>query len=175
MSRLMLPVGERDHVRGNPRATVTLVEYGDFECPHCGRAHGILDELLDELGAGLRLVFRHFPITTLHPHAERAALAAEAAGAQGHFWEMHDLLFETQDALEDDDLRRNAESLELDLDRFDDEMARAVHLPRVRQDFTSGVRSGVNGTPTFYINGARHDAPYDYPVLLDALRHAVRV
>jgi protein-disulfide isomerase len=120
----------------------------------------------------LRFVFRNFPITTSHPHAERAAEAAEAAGAQGKFWPMHDLLYENQRRLLDQDLRAYGEQLELDLERFGRELAEHVHAERVREDFMSGVRSGVNGTPTFYINGARHDDSYDIETLLAALERA---
>jgi protein-disulfide isomerase len=151
---------------------VTLVEYGDFECPYCGQAHYILQEIAEEMGSELLFVFRHFPLTQVHPHAEMAAMAAEAAGVQGRFWEMHDALFENQRALADEDILRYAEALELDLGRFEEEMRTRRHFPRIREDFMSGVRSGVNGTPTFFINGARHDGSYEYPVLIRALRDA---
>jgi protein-disulfide isomerase len=118
-------------------------------------------------------VFRNFPITTSHPHAEAAAEAAEAAGVQGRFWEMHDRLFENQRRLSGEDLRAHAEALRLDLERFDDELAQHVHADRVREDFMSGVRSGVNGTPTFFINGMRHDGPFAYETLLVALEQAI--
>jgi protein-disulfide isomerase len=151
---------------------VTLVEYGDFECPYCGQAHRILEELLEEMGSGILFVFRHFPLTQVHPHAEMAALAAEAAGAQGKFWEMHDLLFENQRSLEDEDLLEYAEALDLDMMVFGDAMRTGASLARIREDFMSGVRSGVNGTPTFFINGARHNGSYEFPVLTRALRGA---
>ena len=167
---LTLPVTEtRDHIRGPRTAPATLVEYGDFECPHCGRAHFILNELIEQMGDQVRLVFRHFPLTQAHPHAQRAAEAAEAAGAQRRFWEMHDMLFENQDALEDSDLMAYAQELGLDLDRFQVELVSGAHAPRVRQDFLSGVRSGVNGTPTFFINGRRHDGPWDLESLAAAI------
>jgi protein-disulfide isomerase len=170
MSTLTPPVSEdRDHIRGLLTAPVTLVEYGDFECPHCGRAHSIVSELLERLPDDVRLVFRHFPLTQIHPHAQAAAEAAEAAGAQGRFWEMHDLLFENQDALDAPSLLGYAGALRLDLPRFEKELVGGVHTPRVRSDFTSGVRSGVNGTPTFFINGRRHDGPWDIQSLADAI------
>ena len=169
---LTMPVSARDHVAGPGTAPVTLVEYGDFECPHCGAAHLIVKEIQRQLGDQLCFVFRHFPLTTIHPHAAEAAEAAEAAGAQGRFWEMHDLLFEHQDALNDDHLRSYARALRLDTGRFDREMAAHVHAPRVREDFESGVESGVNGTPTFFINGVRHDGGYDLNSLLAALAEA---
>lgn len=173
---LVLPVDPaRDHIRGPAEAPVTLVEYGDFECPYCGAAHPIVERARGEMGDDLRFVFRHFPITTAHPHAEQAAEAAEAAGAQGRFWEMHDTLFENQRQLAAPDLHAYAETLGLDVDRFDADLVAGVHAGRVREDFMSGVRSGVNGTPAFYINGVRHDGSYDLPVLLAALQRAERV
>ena len=167
---LATPVSEeRDHIQGPPDAPVTLLEYGDYECPYCGAAYPIIKEVQARMGDRLRFVFRNFPITTSHPHAEQAAEAAEAAGAQGRFWEMHDLLYENQKRLDDDDLRAYGERIGLDLERFDKELAEHVHAPRVREDFMSGVRSGVNGTPTFFINGARYDDAYDVETLLTAL------
>jgi protein-disulfide isomerase len=148
---------------------VTLVEYGDYECPYCGAAYPIVKEAQSRLGDRLRFVFRNFPITTAHPHAEQAAEAAEAAAAQGKFWEMHDLLYENQRSLGDADLHAYAEALGLDVERFDKELSEHVYAPRVREDFMSGVRSGVNGTPTFFINGHRHDDSYDLDTLLAAL------
>ena len=167
---LTMPVAEdRDHIQGPAEAAVTLVEYGDYECPYCGAAYPIIKQVQARMGERLRFVFRNFPITTSHPHAEQAAEAAEAAAAQGRFWQMHDLLYENQQRLRDQDLRANAEQLGLDLELFDRELADHVHAERVREDFMSGVRSGVNGTPTFYINGVRHDDSYEAAVLLDAL------
>lgn len=167
---LTVPVSDdRDHVQGPVDATLTLVEYGDLECPYCGAAYPIVKRIQRQLDDRLRFVFRHFPITTSHPHAEAAAEAAEAAGAQGRFWEMHDRLYENQRHLSSPDLRSYAEALGLELERFDDELAQHLHADRVREDFMSGVRSGVNGTPTFFINGTRHDGPFDYHTLLDAL------
>jgi protein-disulfide isomerase len=170
---LTMPVdGDRDHIQGPVDAPLTLVQYGDYECPYCGEAYPIVKEVQARMGERLRFVFRNFPISTSHPHAEQAAEAAEAASAQGRFWEMHDTLYEHQRRLRDEDLRGYAEQLELDLDRFDKEMAEHVHAERVHEDFMSGVRSGVNGTPTFYINGVRHDDSYDADILLDALERA---
>jgi protein-disulfide isomerase len=167
---LATPVSEeRDHIQGPPDAPVTLLEYGDYECPYCGAAYPIIKDVQARMGDRLRFVFRNFPITTSHPHAEQAAEAAEAAGAQGRFWEMHDVLYENQKRLGDDDLRAYAQRIGLDLERFDKELAEHVHAPRVREDFMSGVRSGVNGTPTFFINGARYDDAYDVETLLAAL------
>jgi protein-disulfide isomerase len=171
---LTLAVSEpRDHVRGPRTAPITLVEYGDFECPYCGQAYPVVKELEARMGERLRVVFRHFPLTEVHPHAAHAAEAAEAAGAQRRFWQMHDLLYERQDALEDADLIGYASELGLDLDRFQVELAQGVHRTRVREDFMSGVRSGVNGTPTFFINGRRHDGAWDLESLAEAVTLAM--
>jgi protein-disulfide isomerase len=144
---LTLPVDEeRDHVQGAASAAVTLVQYGDYECPYCGEAYPIIKDVQARMGKRLCFVFRNFPISTSHPHAEHAAEAAEAADAQGEFWRMHDLLYERQRHLADEDLRAYAEELGLDVERFDKEMAEHVHAARVHDDFMSGVRSGVNGT-----------------------------
>jgi protein-disulfide isomerase len=172
---LTLPVSDgRDHVQGPADAAVTLVEYGDYECPYCGAAYPIIKEVQARMGEQLRFAFRNFPIATSHPHAERAAEAAEAAAAQTKFWEMHDLLYENQKRLRDEDLRRYAGELGLDLDLFDRDLSGHVHAARVHEDFMSGVRSGVNGTPTFYIDGVRYDDPYDLETLLSALRRVVQ-
>jgi protein-disulfide isomerase len=172
---LTVPVSEdRDHIDGPAGASVTLVEYGDYECPYCGAAYPILKEVQARMGERLRFVFRNFPISTSHPHAERAAEGAEAAAAQGRFWPMHDLLYENQSRLGDQDLRSYAETVGLDLEPFDRELAEHVHAPRVHEDFMSGVRSGVNGTPTFYVNGVRYDDSYDLETLLGALESASR-
>ncbi len=170
---LTLPVTEdRDHIQGPADAAVTLVEYGDYECPYCGAAYPIIKEVQARMGERLRLVFRNFPITTSHPHAQQAAEAAEAAAAQGRFWQMHDRLYENQRRLREPDLRAYAEQLGLDVERFETELAEHVHAGRVHEDFLSGVRSGVNGTPTFYINGVRHDDSYEIETLLAALQRA---
>ena len=169
---LTLPVSERDHARGPADAPITLVEYGDYECPTCGRAYPVVKEIQRRLGERLRFVFRNFPLTEVHPYAQHAAEAAEIAGAQGKFWQMHDLLYENQSALEDGQLRAYAESIGLDGAQFAQALAAHTAAARVREDFLSGVRSGVNGTPTFYINGIRHDYNYHLNVLLAALERA---
>jgi protein-disulfide isomerase len=168
--RLTVPVSERDHVVGTATAPVTLVEYGDYECPFCGAAHATLEQVRQVMGNDLRLVYRHFPLTQIHPHAYQAAEAAEAAGAQGRFWEMHDLLFENQDRLGLRDLIGYAGALDLDLERFVTDLRGHAYAGRLREDFLSGVRSGVNGTPTFFVNGVRHDGGYDPESLLEAVR-----
>jgi protein-disulfide isomerase len=154
-------------------APVTLVEYGDYECPHCGRAHPVVKAVQRELEGQLRFVFRNFPLAEAHPHALVAAQAAEAAGAQGRFWEMHDLIFENQDALELADLVGYAESLGLDTRRFEADLEAGTFAKKVRDDFRSGVRSGVNGTPTFFINGARYDGSWaNVEAFIGAIRAA---
>jgi protein-disulfide isomerase len=170
--RLTPPVSDSDHVQGPSSAPVTLVEYGDYECPYCGAAYPLVKELQRRLGDQLRFVFRNFPLTNAHPHAEHAAEAAEAAASQGKFWEMHDALYEHQDTLADQDIEALAEGIGLDVGRFDDDMVAQKFAARVRADFMSGVRSGVNGTPAFFINGQRHDGAYDLETMLEAIYRA---
>ena len=153
-------VGANDHAAGPADAPVTLVEYGDFECPYCGQAYPIVKALQERLGSRLRFVFRNFPLSESHPHAEHAAEAAEAAGAQGRFWEMHDLLYENQRALRDPALIGYATALGLDAERLARELDEGTWAARVQADFRGGVRSGVNGTPTFFINGERYDGSW---------------
>jgi protein-disulfide isomerase len=172
MSILTPPVGARDHAQGPADAPVTLVEYGDYECPYCGAAYPIVKEVQRRLGDRLRVVFRNFPLTQVHPHALRAAEAAEAAGAQGQFWAMHDTLFEHQRALDDAHLAQYAAELGLDGARFARELGEHAHAERVRADVLSGARSGVNGTPTFFIDGVRHDGDYELDTLLAAIERA---
>jgi protein-disulfide isomerase len=170
MAELKVPVSENDHIQGNPNAPLALLEYGDYECPYCGAAYPNVKQVQQRLGERLRFVFRHFPLAQIHPHAERAAEGAEAAAAQGAFWEMHDTLFEHQHALDDVYLVRYAADLGLDVPRFEWDMTAHTYAPHVRADFMGGVRSGVNGTPTFFINGRRHDGPFDVETLLAALQ-----
>ncbi len=169
---LAVAVGARDHVRGPADAPVTLVEYADFECPFCGRWFPELQGVLQDLGPRVRFVFRHFPISEQHPHAESAAEAAEAAGAQGKFWEMHDLLFRRQSALDVGHLLAYVRELGLDAVRVERELEQEVHRARVRDDIESGLRSGVSGTPMFFINGRRHEEPGDARTLRAALLRA---
>ncbi|MDX6535383.1 MAG: hypothetical protein QOF68_3127 [Gaiellales bacterium] len=167
---LTVPVSERDHTIGPDTATVTLLEYGDYECPYCGMAHPAVKEVIRVMGDDLRFAYRHFPMAQIHPHSFGAALAAEAAGAQGAFWPMHDAMFEHQDRLDTRDLVTYARALGLDVGRFVADLEQRTYEPKVREDFMSGVRSGVNGTPTFFINGVRHNGGYDAASLLAALR-----
>lgn len=171
---LTTPVDEeRDHVAGPTSAPVTLVEYGDYECSYCGRAYPIVKSLQESLGDELRFVFRNFPLADVHPHAEHAAEAAESAAAQGSFWEMHDMLFEHQDQLDDSALVSYAEELELDAEQLARDVEDEAYDARIREDFRSGVRSGVNGTPSFFINGARYDGNWtSVHEFLGALRSA---
>ena len=166
------PVGERDHARGPDDAPVTLVQYGDFECSHCGDVYPVIERLRERLGPEFRYVYRHFPLTDPHPHARRAAEAAETAGAQGAFWEMYHRLYEHQDELADDDLKRHADALDLDVDRFAAELDGREHADAVREDFDAGIASGVVGTPTFFVNGERYDGPHTFDGLLRAVSNA---
>lgn len=172
---LTVPVGLEDWVDGPADAPVTFVEYGDFECPHCGAMEPVIRELRRLAGPGMRFVFRHFPLTSSHPQAEIAAEAAEAAGAQGAFWPMHDTLLANQAALKPPDLVGYAGSLGLDANAVADALTSHVFEPQVREDFMSGVRSGVSGTPTFFINGARYDGDYDLDSLARAMQKAARL
>jgi Na+/H+ antiporter NhaA len=162
---------ERDRWRGAADAPVTLVEYGDFECPYCGRAETAIEELMGSV-ADVRFVWRHLPLSDVHPNAQRAAEAAEAAAAQGKFWELHDLLLDRQDALSVPDLLRYAEELGLDVDRFADDLRRHAGSARIADDVESADRSGVAGTPTFFVNGRRHWGAYDAESLARAIAEA---
>ncbi len=171
---LATPVGPDDWTDGQADALVTFVEYGDFECPHCGEMEAVIRELRRMAGPGMRFVFRHFPLTSSHPNAEIAAEAAEAAGAQGAFWPMHDLLLANQRALTPRDLAGYAERLGLDTRQFAADLEQHTYQPEVKADFMSGVRSGVSGTPTFFINGVRYDGSYDLDSLARAVQKAAR-
>jgi protein-disulfide isomerase len=170
--QLVLPVGERDHTQGDAQVPLVLVEYGDYECPHCGAAYPIVKRVQERLGRRLRFVFRNFPLTEVHPHALHAAQAAESVAAHAGndaFWTMHDLIFEHQRDLRDARLGLLATQAGVDAAAVLRDLEEERHLPRVREDFMSGVRSGVNGTPTFFINGRRHDGPWDEESLVEAL------
>jgi protein-disulfide isomerase len=168
---LAVPVNSLDHILGPETAKVILVEYGDFECPNCGQAYPAVKILRKHFGDRMRFVFRHFPLREVHPHAEMAAEAAEAAGAQKKFWPMHDLLFENQQHLKPKSLRRYAEAAQLDLERYDYEMADHVYLQRVHEHIDGGTKSRVRSTPTFFINGVVHDVSFG----LEHLQHAIEV
>lgn len=170
MSRLTQPVGPDDHVMGRSDARVTVVEYIDYECHHCLRAYHVVGEVMDLVGDEARLVVRHFPLSQIHRHALLAAAASEAAAAQGFFWPMHDMLFENQLALDIDSLVIYADVLGLDVRRFSREVHEGAYLAKIQADFSSGVHGGVNGTPTFYVDGDRLDHGWDRATLLRAIR-----
>lgn len=166
---LLIPVSETDHIRGKHGAPVTLVEYGDFECPYCGEAFPEVEAVLSGTD-DIRFVFRHFPLTTAHPHAEGAAEAAEAAGAQGKFWQMYQTLYTNQDALDGRSLVTYAADLGLDQQQFITDLEQRRYRDRVKHDFMGGVRSGVPGTPCFFINGFRYRGGFDRDSLISAMR-----
>ena len=163
------PVSGRDHAQGRADALVTLVEYGDYQCPYCGAAHPVVKRLECAFGNKLRFVFRNFPLTQAHPYAMVAAEAAEAAALQGKFWEMHDLIYENQGNLEPDILPAWAQKVGLNLQEFGTAIRQGEITKRIKEDRTSGIRSGVNGTPCFFVNGARYDGAADYDSLRAAL------
>jgi protein-disulfide isomerase len=167
---LTIPIGPRDHISGSLDAPLQLVEYGDYECPFCGMAHPVVQEVERVLSDQLCFAFRHFPIVGAHPHALRAAEAAEAAGAQDRFWAMHNRLFEHQDLLDDEMLVFHAVQIGLDRERFIEDLESQRFLARVREDLSSGARSGVNGTPTFFVNGQRYEGVPEARSLIEALR-----
>ncbi|MEO6434952.1 MAG: thioredoxin domain-containing protein [Tepidisphaeraceae bacterium] len=176
--RLAIPVTERDHAQGPADAPVTLVEYGDYECPYCGKVYPIVKEIQKRMagqGGRLRFVFRNFPLNTIHEHAGVAAQAAEIAGGQGgpdKFWAMHDLLYEHQDELAEADVTQYALKIGLEIYKFEANLASGKYAARVREDFRGGVRSGVNGTPTFFINDLRYNGPHALEPMLEALEKA---
>ncbi|QOL50284.1 DsbA family protein [Massilia litorea] len=168
-------IDETDHVLGPADAPVTLVEYGDFQCPHCRAAHFYLKNVLATMGEDMRFVFRHMPLTQVHPMAQAAAEAAEAADAQGKFWPMHDLIYENQDLLSPALLTRLGQRLGLDMQRFTDDVVSHRFLSKVKEDFMGAVRSGAAGTPSFFINGEPYEGGFDDESLIDALRFAAQV
>jgi protein-disulfide isomerase len=173
MSQLKIPIGPGDHTQGDPAAPCTLVEYGDYQCPYCGQAYPMVKRLQKHFGNRLRFVFRNFPLNQAHQYAEVAAETAEFAAAHGKFWEMHDLLYENQDRLDIDLLAELAEKLQLSVKELQAALQTGANRARVRADFSGGVRSGVNGTPSFFINGQRHDAAPTYEDLVDAIGRAL--
>ena len=170
---LTQPASAHDHAEGPADATLTLVEYGDYQCPYCGAAYPVVKRLQKTLGKKLRFVFRNFPLTQAHPYALITAEAAEAAALQGKFWEMHDLLFEEQHLLKPEIIPSWAKRIGLNLEQFGNDIKQGVVEKRIKEDRQSGIRSGVNGTPTFFINGIRYDGPHDYDSLLTALESLV--
>ena len=170
VARLVVPVGAEDHTLSD--GAVSLVEYGDYQCPYCGMAHTIVQDLLRLRHETVRYTYRHFPLTNVHPYADLAAEVAEAAAARGKFWPVHDWLFDHQRSINPRQLMVGVERLGLPSEEIADEVGGHVHLDRVRRDFVGGVRSGVNGTPTFFINGVRHDGGYALEELLEAVDEA---
>jgi protein-disulfide isomerase len=173
MTKLKVPVSSEDHVQGPETAEVTLVEYGDYECSHCALAYPIMKRIQQHFGKRIRFVFRNFPLTESHPNAEAAAETAEFAGAHGKFWEMHDLLYENQPRLSGALLLELARKLQLTPAALSQALEDGQFTAHVRADFSGGVRSGVNGTPTFFINGYRHDGAFDFADLLQAIDEAI--
>jgi protein-disulfide isomerase len=169
MSKLSIPVGANDHTQGNSSANCTLVEYGDYQCPSCGQAYPIVKKLQKHFGSKLLVVFRNFPLSQMHPWAEPAAEAAEFAGQQGKYWEMHDLLYENQENLGEELFAELATKVGLVPEQLQTAIAEHANHAHIRADFTGGVRSGVNGTPTFFLNGQRHDEAYDFETLSAAI------
>jgi protein-disulfide isomerase len=162
----------RDHIRGALDAPVTLVEYGDFQCPYCRQAEGVVRELLEAFGDDLRLVWRHLPLSHIHPDAQHAAEAAEAAGAQGAFWEMHDMLLAHQAELRPVDLVRHADDLGLETEPFREALRRHAYAERIAADVATAEASGAPGTPTFFVNAKRHEGAYDFDTLASVVRDA---
>lgn len=174
MATLKVPIVAEDHAQGSENAEVTLVEYGDYECPHCGRAHPIIQRVQKHFGKRLRFIFRNFPLGELHSHAMAAAETAEFAGSHGKFWEMHDLLFDNQARLGEALFVELANTLKLSATALQKALEERTFEARVRADFSGGIRSGVNGTPTFFINGHRHDASFEFETLVSAIQGAMR-
>jgi protein-disulfide isomerase len=174
MNRVWEALERTDHVRGPAGARVTVVEYGDFECPSCYQAYPAVKVMLEHFGERIRFAFRHFPLVEIHPHAEMAAEAAEAAGAQKKFWTMHDMLFENQRHLKVNNLRQYAQKLELDLERYDWDMKEHAYLQRIQEHIRSGASSGVRATPTFFVNGVVTDVSFGMQSLEQAIERALR-
>jgi protein-disulfide isomerase len=161
INSLTQAVTDSDHIWGNPNASIVLVEYGDLQCPHCGRAFPIIRQIKQDMKESIKFVFRHFPLTKIHPQAKPAALATEAAARQNRFWQMHDMIFENQKRLTNTALIEYATALELDLDRFQTDLKDELLHKKVDSDFMSGLRSGVNATPSFFINGQRYQQSWE--------------
>lgn len=166
---LRLPVSERDHIQGNPEAEIELVEYGDYECPHCAAAHPEIKKLQQQMGDRMKFVFRNFPLMNMHKHALKAAIASEVAGELGHFWEMHDRLLENQRHLNDPDLVQYAKEIGLDAEKFEANFSKPQYKEKVEEDLESGLRSGVNGTPSFFVNGQKYEGGYSAEALFEYL------
>lgn len=170
MSQLNPAVSGKDHVQGKSTARIELIEYGDYQCPHCGRAYPIIKKLQHSLGTDLKFIFRNFPLSEIHPDAFNAAMATEAAGLQQKFWEMHDIIYEHQQRLDVDSLFRYAQKIGLDVEQFKNDIQSESLREKVDQDFESGVRSGVNGTPSFFVNGKKYNGDWEGDVFEQYLK-----
>src|SRR5262249_49473562 len=170
-----VPVTHKDHIQGNANALITLVEYGDYECPHCGQAYPIVERVQKHFGDRLRFVFRNFPLNEIHANAESAAESTEFAATNRRYWEMHDGIFENQQVIGLPLFCELSDRLGLSVSDLQDALANQEYLPRVREDFRGGVRSGVNGMPTFFINGRRHDGPFEFEDLVEAIKEKERM
>jgi protein-disulfide isomerase len=169
MTQLIPAINSKDHIWGNPGAWLELVEYGDYECPYCGRAFPIVKNILRNFGSEIKFVFRNFPLSKIHPNAFAAAVATEAASLQNRFWEMHDIIFENQRMLHDNYITLYAHRIGLDLGKFNDDIQQIPLMEKVRKDFESGLRSGVNRTPTFFINGTKYEGDWTGDQLIQYL------
>lgn len=169
MATLKVPVTKDDHIQGNENALITLVEYGDYQCPYCGTAFAIIKGLQSSFGKDLRFVFRNFPLQEVHPYAKVAAEIAEFAGEKGLFWEMHDLIYENQENLGMPLLIELTQTIGLPIKDLEIALENEKYVSKIQKDFLGGVRSGVNGTPTFFINGNRYNGPIEYDDLFSAI------
>lgn len=169
-----MQISNHDHIIGKKEAPVELLEYGDYQCPYCRNAYYIIKEIQKEMGDDMRFIFRNFPITSIHPHSFHAALAAEAAAEQGKFWEMHDMLYENQDQLEDAHLVEYAKKIDLDIARFEEDFSKSSHYDKIREDYNSGLQYGVQGTPAFFVNGEIFQGNWMSPEFLSYLKSMVR-
>ncbi|MDR2919631.1 MAG: DsbA family protein [Tannerella sp.] len=168
-----MKTNSEDHTWGNPNATLVLMEYADFQCPYCRQAYRTLKEVKKQLGNDLKFIFRNFPLQELHAYAVHAAIAAEAAGAQGKFWEMHDMLFENQKRLEDSSLFEYAKQIGLDMQQFENDFENQIYFQKVESDYDTGIRHGVEGTPTFFINGELFEMNWMDPAFIDYLQSKI--
>jgi len=175
MTQLKPAVNSKDHIQGKNTAPLELVEYGDYQCPHCGHAYPIIKSLQQSLGADLKFVFRNFPLSEIHPDAFNAAVAAEAAALQQKFWDMHDIIFENQQALDLENLFLYAKTIGLSIERFKNDIQKNTLIEKVEQDFESGIRSGVNGTPSFFINGKKYNGDWEEDVFGEYLKRQLLV
>ncbi|HCO68676.1 MAG TPA: disulfide bond formation protein DsbA [Dysgonomonas sp.] len=167
---LRVPVTDKDHVQGSPDASIELVEYGDYQCPYCGKAYYEVKKIQEEMGGNLKFVFRNFPLISIHKHALNAAVAAEAAGDMGKYWEMHDIIFENQQALDDADLVKYAGEIGLDEEEFKSMFSDKKYEAKIEKELEGGLRSGVNGTPSFFINGKKYEGEYSAKVMIEHLQ-----